>query len=49
MSEKLIDERNRLIRLRDQLNNGEVDSLFVSPEDLKRLRDLEEEEEKEKR
>lgn len=44
MSEKMIDEQNRLIRLRDQLNNGELDSLDVTPEDLKRLRELVDEE-----
>ncbi len=40
----MIDEQNRLIMLRDQLDKGDVDPRFVSPEDLKRLRELEEEE-----
>jgi len=44
MSEKIIDDHNRLIMLRDQLNNGEVDPRFVDPDDLKSLRVLEEEE-----
>lgn len=38
----MIDEHNRLIRLREQINNGDLDPRFVSPEDLGRLRDLEE-------
>jgi hypothetical protein len=39
--ETSIDEQNRLIRLRDQLNSGDINPRDVSPEDLKKLRELE--------
>lgn len=38
---KSIDEQNRLIRLREQLNKGDIGPQDVSPEDLKHLEELE--------
>lgn len=42
--ERMIDEYNRLLYLRYQLKTGNIDRSTVSPEDMKRIGDLDEEE-----